>query len=40
MLSTFYSSLADLTEQEHEIPEKLVWSYLVDLLMVSNCSLV
>ena len=31
----FYS-LANLAESEHEIPEKLIWNYLIDLLMVSN----
>lgn len=32
----FFCSLANLAESEHEIPEKIIWNYLIDLLMVSS----
>ena len=27
-------SLTDVSEEKHDLPEKLIWSYLVDLLLV------
>lgn len=32
----FIISLANLSDSEHEIPERLIWNYLIDLLMVSQ----
>ena len=30
-------SLANVSDAEHDIPEQLIWSYLIDLLRVSTC---
>lgn len=31
-----YHSLSQYAEENHDIPEDIVWNYLIDLLLVSN----
>ena len=36
LMSSVYFSLTNYAETHHEIPESVIWSWLVDLLMVSR----